>query len=125
MGRGLAQRVCLLGCEGIEDVASHREQVRTAHALVQSGRVKHIALSNFTPERMREWFETAQRLELTLPVAIQPQYNLLHRREYEEQYAPIASAGNPEQLPALMAASSVTLTDDEVAALDKASAPFA
>jgi aryl-alcohol dehydrogenase-like predicted oxidoreductase len=67
------------------------DQVHTAHELVQSGRVRHIGLSNFTPERMREWFQTAKRLELTLPVAIQPQYNLVARKDYEQGYAPIAA----------------------------------
>ena len=65
-------------------------QVRTAHALVQSGRVRHLGLSNYRPERMREWFETADKLDLTRPVAIQPQYNLLHRRAFEQGYAEIA-----------------------------------
>ncbi len=111
--------------------------------------MRHTALSNFTPERMREWFETARRLELTLPVAIRPQYNLVARKDYEQGYAPIAeefdaaafpyfalalawplakgvtSARTPEQLPALMAAPTLALTEDEVAALDAVSAVFA
>ena len=66
------------------------EQVRIAQSLVDSGKTRHIALSNFSVERMREWFETAQRLGLTLPIAIQPQYNLLHRAEFEQGYAAIA-----------------------------------
>jgi aryl-alcohol dehydrogenase-like predicted oxidoreductase len=73
-----------------DEGVSIEEQVRIAHGLVESGKAKHIALSNYTPERMREWFETAQRLDLTLPVAIQPQYNLIHRAEFEQSYAPIA-----------------------------------
>ena len=39
--------------------------------------------------------------------------------------APIASVSRPEQLPALMAATTLQLTGAEVAALDAASAPFA
>ena len=65
------------------------DQVRTAHALVESGRVRHLALSNHSPERTRDFLETARRLELTVPVAIQPQYNLIHRKEYEQGYAPL------------------------------------
>lgn len=182
------------------------EQARTAHALVESGRVRHLALSNHSPERTREFFEVAQREGLTLPVALQPQYNLLHRKDYEQGYAPIArdydvavfpyfalaagfltgkyrskedlagtdraamasgyltdeglavvdtvvdiarsrdvqpatvslawllargvtapiaSARVSEQLPALVAAADLVLDDDEVAALDTVSAPFA
>ncbi len=66
------------------------EQVRIFHDLVASGRVKHVALSNYSPERMREWFVTAQREGLTVPVAIQPLYSLLERRSFEQGYAQIA-----------------------------------
>ena len=189
-----------------DDSVAIVDQVRHAHELVQSGRVRHIALSNFSPERMREWFESAKREGLTLPVAIQPQYNLIHRKDFEQGFAqiaeefdvavfpyfslasgvltgkyrskadlegrarqgfaeelltddaltvvdtlvrvaeargvvpatvalawllamgvtaPIASASNVEQLPALMATSELTLTEAEVAELDAASQPFA
>lgn len=188
-----------------DDSVAIEDQVRHAHSLVESGRVRHIALSNFSPERMREWFETAARLGLTRPVAIQPQYNLLHRAEYEQGFkplaeefdvavfpffalasgfltgkyrtqedfegkaregfasghltddglavvdalvgiaearavepatvalawllakgvtAPVASARVPEQLPSLLAAPDLALTEAEVATLDDASQPF-
>ncbi len=67
------------------------EQVEIAHDLVQSDRVRHLALSNFSPARMREWFQTAKDKGLTLPVAVQPQYNLLARASFENDYAPIAA----------------------------------
>lgn len=73
-----------------DDEVAIADQVRIAHGLVESGRVRYLALSNFSPERMREWFETATRENLTVPVAIQPEYNLLRRRAYEQDYAPIA-----------------------------------
>lgn len=182
------------------------EQARTFDALVRSGKVRAIGVSNHSPARMREWFETAHRLGLTPPAAVQPHYNLVHRREYETGYlpivrefgpavlpylglasgfltgkyrtegdlagaarggaaqghlnadglavvdaldavarahdsapatvalawllakgstAPIASVSRPDQLPALMAAPALQLTDADVAALDDASRPFA
>ena len=58
---------------------------------MESGRVRHLALSVYSPERMREWFEVASSEGLTVPVAIQPQYNLIHRRDYEQDYAAIAA----------------------------------
>lgn len=73
-----------------DENVSIEAQVRALHALVESGRVRHLALSNHRPERAREFFETARRVDLTLPVAIQPQYNLIHRRDYEHGYAPLA-----------------------------------
>lgn len=83
------------------------DQVRHAHSLVESGRVKHLALSNFSPERMREWFETAKAEGLTVPVAIQPQYNLIHRKDYEQGYRPIATEFNAAVFPFFALASGV------------------
>ena len=83
------------------------DQVRHAHSLVESGKVKHLALSNYSPERMREWFETAHTEGLTLPVAIQPQYNLLHRKDYEQGFAPIAKEFDAAVFPFFALASGV------------------
>lgn len=67
------------------------DQVSTFHSLVESGQVRAIGLSNFSPERMREWFETARREGLTVPEAIQPRYTLVSREAYERDHAPIAA----------------------------------
>ena len=182
------------------------EQVETFHELVDSGRVRAVGLSNYSPQRMREFFTVARERGLTVPAAIQPHYNLVHRREFERDYAaiarehdaavfpyfslasgfltgkyrtaedlkgaareqmaqeyvspeglavveelvsvadghraepatvalawllakgvtaPIASASSTSQLSALLAAPSLQLTQDDVAALDRASQPFA
>lgn len=181
------------------------EQATTYDALLRSGKIRHIGLSNYTPERLREWFEYATAHDLALPTALQQQYNLLHRSEFESAFlplareygaatfpffalasgfltgkyrraedlegaarqgfaagyateegfavvdelvrvaeargvapatvalawqlakgvtAPIASASRPEQLPDLVAAATLTLSADEVAALDAASAGY-
>lgn len=83
------------------------EQVRHAHSLVESGKVKHLALSNYSPECMREWFETAKSEGLTVPVAIQPQYNLLHRKDYEQGYGPIGQEFEAAVFPYFALASGV------------------
>ena len=184
------------------------DQVDTAAALIDSGRIRHIALSNYTPDRMREFFETALvRDRRAVPVAIQPEYSLLSRDGYESDFrgiadeygvavfsyfslasglltgkyrsrddvagaaragmvegylekgvdpfavvkvlgeiaerrdaqpstialawllakgvtAPIASASTSAQVPALLAATTIRLSDDEVTALDVESAGF-
>ncbi len=74
-----------------DDSVAIADQVRTMHSLVESGRIRHIGLSNFSSERMREWFETATREGLSVPVAIQPLYNLVARQNYEQHYAPLAT----------------------------------
>ncbi len=189
-----------------DEHVSIADQATTYDSLVTSGQVRHIALSNYSPSRIREWFEYATAHHLAVPVAIQPQYHLLHRGDFEQSYlplareygaatfpyfalasgfltgkyrspddlegrnrqgfmegyatgegfavvdtlvdiaqargvepatvalawqlakgvtAPIASASTPGQLPALVAAATLTLSGDEVASLDAASRSFA
>lgn len=64
--------------------------VRLFHELVESGRVHHIGLSNFSAERTSEWIRIAKAEGLHCPVAIQPHYNLMVRREYETGLGPVA-----------------------------------
>ncbi|MCK2199346.1 aldo/keto reductase [Corynebacterium callunae] len=66
------------------------DQAATYDSLVKSGKVRNFALSNYTPERIREWLEYATANNLTLPAAIQPQYNLVHRFDFEQSYLPLA-----------------------------------
>ncbi len=72
-----------------EDV-SIADQVETFGAVVESSKARAIGLSNFSPERLREWCETAQRAGMPTPAAIQPRYNLVARGGYERDYAPLA-----------------------------------
>ncbi len=65
------------------------DQVATAAALIESGRVRRIGLSNYSPVRMRA-FLTAAAGSPAAPVAIQPQYSLLARAGYENNYRPLA-----------------------------------
>lgn len=51
--------------------------------LVKEGKVRAIGLSNYSPDRIRDWFRVARQNDLTLPVALEPQYNLVYRRAYE------------------------------------------
>lgn len=71
------------------------EQAATLDTLVRAGRVRAVGLSNFTPQRMREWFETAAREGLTVPAAVQPRYSLVSRGAYERDYAPIVAEFGP------------------------------
>lgn len=52
--------------------------------LVREGKVRAIGLSNYSSDRIREWFSIARRDGLALPVALEPQYNLVYRRSYEK-----------------------------------------
>ncbi|RFA18184.1 aldo/keto reductase [Subtercola boreus] len=67
--------------------------------LVKCGKVRYIGLSNYSPERIEAYFEVARANGFALPVALQPHYNLVHRNEYEEQYAPLAERENLGVVP--------------------------
>jgi aryl-alcohol dehydrogenase-like predicted oxidoreductase len=182
------------------------ESVAAFNDLVVAGKARHIALSNYSGARLREWIAEADAQGAARPVAVQPHYNLVFRHEYESDLmatvlefnlgvvpyyglasgfltgkygstadaagvargagvanyltpdgfgvvavldeiaathgvavasvslawlrsrpgvvAPIASARVVEQLPALLAGAELSLTTDEIALLDAASAMF-
>lgn len=66
------------------------EQARAYDEVVRAGKARYVGLSNYSPDRMRQWFEFAKAEGLAVPMAIQPQYNLLHRKDYEQGYREIA-----------------------------------
>lgn len=51
--------------------------------LVQSGKIRAVGLSQFTARRLDEAMETARRLGLAAPSALQPWYNLIERAKFE------------------------------------------
>lgn len=68
-------------------------------ALVRQGKVRYVALSNFSTGRARAWIELADRESLARPVALQPQYNLLHRGDVEDRFGPLARAAGLALFP--------------------------
>ncbi|STC70272.1 aldo/keto reductase [Corynebacterium pilosum] len=66
------------------------EQVAIANDLIEAGKIRYLGLSNYTPERMRAFFKASEGTSAQ-PVAMQNQYSLLHRKEFEEGYQPIAT----------------------------------
>jgi aryl-alcohol dehydrogenase-like predicted oxidoreductase len=76
---------------------AHRDDPDTAQeetadafdALVRAGKVRAIAASNFTAERLRSALEISARDGLASYVALQPHYNLMEREEYENALAPL------------------------------------
>lgn len=66
------------------------ETVAAFGQLVADGLVRHVAVSNYSAERIREWIDIAERLGVARPVAIQPHYNLVHRNVVEDTIIPIA-----------------------------------
>lgn len=55
------------------------ETVAAFSGLVDAGKVRAIGVSNYTAERVAEWFRIARAGGYHLPVALQPHYNLVER----------------------------------------------
>ncbi|WP_432097271.1 aldo/keto reductase [Streptomyces sp. bgisy100] len=60
-------------------------------ALVREGKVRQIAASNITPERLEEALLCSEREGLARYVALQPHYNLVSRHTYEGPLAEVAA----------------------------------
>ncbi|MCU1477754.1 MAG: aldo/keto reductase [Subtercola sp.] len=75
------------------------ESAEAFDALVRAGKVRYYGLSNYSPERIRQWLDIADANGFVRPVALSPQYNLVHRNDFEETLAPIAAAENLGVLP--------------------------
>ncbi len=58
--------------------------------LVRAGKVRELGISNYSPDRIREWLRVADENGFHAPVALQPQYSLLRRHEYEDERQPVA-----------------------------------
>jgi aryl-alcohol dehydrogenase-like predicted oxidoreductase len=59
--------------------------------LQKAGKIRHVGISNITPERLREWFTVSAAEGYAPPVALQPLYNLVERAGYEEKFAPLVA----------------------------------
>ncbi len=57
--------------------------------IVKAGKVRYIAVSNVSPERLIESFEVAEKNNFPKYVALQPHYNLVEREKFETEYAPL------------------------------------
>ncbi len=66
--------------------------------LIKAGKVRYIAASNFTPERLQESLDISKANGLSSYIASQDQYNLLDR-EYEKGLMPTIEKNNLSQIP--------------------------
>lgn len=64
------------------------ETLEAYDELVSSGKVRYIAASNLSPERLKASFEASEKYGLPRYIALQPHYNLIERN-YEMLYAPL------------------------------------
>jgi aryl-alcohol dehydrogenase-like predicted oxidoreductase len=67
--------------------------------LVQAGKVRYAAASNYSAERLTEALQTARELGVTGYVAVQPHYNLMERPVYEAELQAVAAEYDLGVLP--------------------------
>jgi aryl-alcohol dehydrogenase-like predicted oxidoreductase len=59
------------------------ETLRAFDELVQAGKVRYVAASNYSAQRLTEAVRTSAELGISRYVAFQPRYNLMERAAYE------------------------------------------
>lgn len=67
--------------------------------LVREGKVRYVGASNLSGERITQSLAASDRDGLARYVALQPKYNLMDRKDYESEYAPIAAKENLAVFP--------------------------
>lgn len=82
-----------------DDKTPVEETLRTFDELVKAGKVRHIAASNISSERLKESLEFSDKNNLVKYQALQPLYNLVERKGYETDFAPIVAKHNLTVFP--------------------------
>ena len=91
-------RIDLLYTHRDDEVTPPEETLAELDALVGEGKVRHIAASNVSPERLEAAMEASRRDGLVRYVALQPHYNLLERG-YEHGLADVCARHDLGCLP--------------------------
>ena len=95
-----------LGSDYIDIYYSHQDDLDTPieqslgayDSLIRSGKVRYIAASNFTPERLQKSLDISKELNLASYIASQDQYNLMER-DYENSLMPTLKSNGLSQIP--------------------------
>ena len=83
-----------------DDATSPLEETLTAFdELVRAGKVRYVAASNYSPERLTEALETSERLGVARFAALQTHYNLMERGVFEDGLRDAAAAQGLGVLP--------------------------
>ncbi len=72
-----------------DNVIPIEETLSAYDEIVKAGKVRYIAASNISPERLQQSFEVSEKNNFVKYVALQPHYNLVERTKYETEYLPL------------------------------------
>ena len=75
------------------------ETLSAYNEILKAGKVRYIAASNVSPERLLQSFEIAEKENFPKYVALEPHYNLVERTKYETQYFSLAQKYNLSVFP--------------------------
>lgn len=75
------------------------ETLEAYDEIIKAGKVRYIAASNISPNRLEASFAASEKNGLPKYQALQPHYNLLERADYESKYAPLADKYNLTVFP--------------------------
>ncbi|MCT2409858.1 aldo/keto reductase [Chryseobacterium antibioticum] len=73
-----------------DNITPVEETLAAYDEIIKAGKVRYIAASNLSPERLKASFEASEKNNLPKYVALQPHYNLMEREGFEKNYAPLA-----------------------------------
>jgi len=79
--------VDLVFCHRADPHTPIEETVWAMHDIIQRGKALYWGTSEWTADEIRAAWDIADRRNLHKPVMEQPQYNLLHRKRVEQEYA--------------------------------------
>ncbi len=82
-----------------DNVTPVEETLRAYEEIVKAGKVRYIAASNVSPERLVESLEFSKANDIAQYKVLQPHYNLVERTKFETEYAPIAEKYGLAVLP--------------------------
>lgn len=82
-----------------DNITPVEETLRAYEEIVKAGKVRYIAASNLTPERLTESLEFSAANNIAQYKVLQPHYNLVERTTFENDYAPIAEKYGLAVLP--------------------------
>ncbi|OJV53671.1 MAG: alcohol dehydrogenase [Bacteroidetes bacterium 43-16] len=74
-----------------DKITPMEEVMATYDELIKAGKLRYIAASNLSPERLQESFDVAEANNFAKYVALQPHYNLVERSTFENDYAPLVA----------------------------------
>lgn len=76
----------------LDDESTPLEETLEAYAqLIKQGKVRAIGASNYKGARLTQAMEIAKQYNLPAYTALQPEYNLYDRQDYETDLAPVAA----------------------------------